>query len=159
MHFLRQRARKEVAEIFGPYAMNWLRCVDLHKVGGVRLEAAVMQSQHGVPSALTAAPVHGQYGYVSVLLTTTEQAVLALYLSPRPPSPPPVPSLFPSVQRSVKCHGNRKLSRLHLRLKPPRSEPADRFRPPFLICARWECIIEHAVVSIHSSACVCTAVT
>lgn len=79
--------RSEVAEIFGPCAKKRLRCIDLHKVGGVHLEAAVMQSQHGVPSALTAAPVHGQYGYVSVLLTTTEQAVLALYLCP-PPYPP-----------------------------------------------------------------------
>lgn len=53
-----------------------------------------MQSQHGVPSTLTAAPMYGQYG--DSLLTAAEQAVPAL-----------CPHRHPhclSVQRSVKCH-------------------------------------------------------
>lgn len=78
---------------------------------------------------------------------------------PLPSSPPPVPSLFLSVQRSVKCHGNRKPSRLHLRLNTRDQCPQTNFRPPFLICARWECIGGHALVSIHTSARVWPAVT
>ncbi len=52
-----------------------------------------MQSQHGVPSTLTAAPMYGQYGDALVLLTATEQAVPALSLSPPPPPHPPAPSV------------------------------------------------------------------
>lgn len=56
-------------------------------VGGVCSGAAVMQSQHGVPNTLTAAPMYGQYGDALVLLTATEQAVPALSIPPHPPLP------------------------------------------------------------------------
>lgn len=63
-----------------------------------------MQSQPGVPSTLTAAPMYGQYRDALVLLTPTEQAVPALSLSIPQPSVPPALSVCLSVQRSVKCH-------------------------------------------------------
>lgn len=66
-----------------------------------------MQSQHGVPSTLTAAPMYGQYGDALALLTATEQAVL-----PCPHQPPPLSScphclsVYLSVQRSVNSHNH-----------------------------------------------------
>lgn len=92
------RDRGEVGKIFGPCEME-----QASHVGGVRSGAAVMQSQHGVPSTLTAAPMYGQYGDALVLLTATEQAVPALSLSP-PHLPSSSCPLCLSVQRSVKCH-------------------------------------------------------
>ncbi len=60
-----------------------------------------MQSQRGVPSALTAAPMYGQYRDALVLLTPTEQAVPALSLLTPQPSLPPAP-----VCLSVKYHSS-----------------------------------------------------
>lgn len=62
-------------------------------VGGVVRSGAVMQSQRGVPSALTAAPMYGQYRDASMLLTPTEQAVPALSPSIPQPSVPPALSV------------------------------------------------------------------
>lgn len=84
---------------------------------GVR-SGVVMQSQHGVPSTLTAAPMYGQYGDALVLLTATEQAVPALSLSA------PLPSSCPhclSVQRSVKCQNRWRHDTL--KIHPPTPKP------------------------------------
>lgn len=56
-----------------------------------------MQSQHGVLSALTAAPMHGQYGDALVLLTTTEQAV-PFFVLITPPYLPLLPRLSVCAQ-------------------------------------------------------------
>lgn len=151
--------RSEVAEIFGPCAKKRLRCIDLHKVEGVHLEAAVMQSQHGVPSALTAAPVHGQYGYVSVLLTTTEQAVLALYLCPPPTLQPSTCALSVSVCAEV-CQMSWKQETLKApsATKHPSSVSTDQFPTAvFDLCEvgvyRWACIGLHSHISACMTSC------
>lgn len=120
-----------------------------------------MQSQHGVPSALTAAPMYGQYRDASVLLTTTEQAVLALSLQPPLTPPHNHPSTPPTPPATTVC-------------LPFCAEVSQMSRYPrnsniVVVCAYKQvcrCVCVHVCVSwgwlggiyvsIHTSVCVCT---
>lgn len=122
-----------------------------------------MQSQHGVPSSLTAAPMYGQYGDGSADSYRTGSS----YPVPNTPPPPtlPSPSSCPhclSEQRSVKCQNCWRHDTLKM------CAPDTSSQPPSQVSNHWgHCRYEgvqasfalHLCVSPFMLLCVCVRVS